>query len=375
MAAEHLTTAELTGAARGDLSPTDLLRASDHLLLCGECRARVREIAGPMSRPVAEPEVTYDLLADYLDDKLDPLRREEVTETLRNSPRAAADFASLRHFRDQTNALPSLTSKGIEIQEVLNFPRTVGRWILPLAALFLFALAGFWWQSHSAKTPNLVTSQTLNSLAPDLRAAVINAEQTGTLPIATEIVSLGGKREKLAGTPNDRPGFRLVRPKATAIRETRPRFEWTARAGASSYRILVVDLQSGDLVARGQSGATTSWQPQTALAAGASYQWQVEALRGTEVLERVPRPPEPEARFTILSAQAARKFEKLEEENHDSPLVIAVAAARVGLLEKASAELRALTKANPDSLTARRLLANAEEQLGYSRPTTTNGAQ
>ncbi len=377
MGAEHLTYAQLTGAARGDLPPAELLRASDHLVGCAECRDRVRQMTEQSARPLSETQVTYDLLADYLDDQLDPLRRAELEEELRKSARAASDLASLRSFRDETNALPAdLTTEGPNDHQALRFRRTIARWALPLAALFLVAVAALWWQQRSLSNGNLLTRNLPERLSPDLRAAVLAAAETKRLPVPQIIVALAGEREKLAGAGDARPSFQLIRPIGTAIMETRPRFEWIARADATGYRVLVVDLRSGDIVASGEShGGATEWQSPNDLPAGESYQWQVEALRDAQVLERVPRPPEPEARFTILSAQAQRVFAQAEASSGGDHLVLAVAAARAGLLERAEAELRALVKQNPKSTEVRQLLQNTLREPGYSRPTTTKGAQ
>ncbi len=377
MGAEHLTNEQVAGAARGDLPPAELLRASDHLVGCAECRDRVRQMTAHAARPLEETQVTYGLLADYLDDQLDPLRRAELEEELKKSPRAASDLASLRSFRDETNALPAdLTSEGRNEHQVLRFQRRIVRRALPLAALFLVAVAGLWWQQRPLRNGNLLTRNLPAGLSPDLRAAVLAAAETKRLPVPQSIVSLAGEREKLAGAGEARPSFELIRPIGTAIVETRPRFEWIARADATGYRVLVVDLRSGDIVATGEShGGATDWQPPNDLPAGETYQWQVEALRAAQVLERVPRPPEPEARFTILSAQAQRVFAQAEASGGGDHLVLAVAAARAGLLERAEAELRALAKQNPKSTEVRQLLQNTLRQPGYSRPTTTKGAQ
>ncbi|HEY3662621.1 MAG TPA: hypothetical protein VGL24_05660 [Chthoniobacterales bacterium] len=368
MAAEHLNLDEVQAAARGDLPPHDLLRASEHLASCPECRVRVRAITGLPAAPFRadeEEEISYEILADYLDDKLDPLRRLEVSEQLRRSPRAAEDLESLRSFRAETNALTDdgrANEQTGRRSKVIGFPRASTLWILPLAALLLLTIGGLWWQSRSRSGgETLVTSEALQRLPSDLRAAVVAAASTGKLEISSQVQSWAGERERLAGPNEAAPGFRLVRPMASALRETRPEFEWTARTGASGYRVLVVEIGSGELVATGLSdGAQTKWQPSTPLRAGESYQWQVQALHGTDVLERVPRPPAPEARFSILATQARNDFEKVQAESPGSHLIVAVAAARVGLLATAEEELRALAKGNPDSKIPNELLEQVE---------------
>jgi hypothetical protein len=351
MAAEHLSVDELQAYASGALPPGELLRVSDHLAGCADCRRSVRS-AAPAPSLASEEALTYEVLADYLDDQLDPMRRLEVCAQLQQSPRAAAELADLILLRDETNALPASG-------KVVRFPGTFTKWLLPLAALFLIGVGGFWWHAQQGRA-GLVSNETLAGLPPDLRATLTTALKTGHLKIPSDIESLGRKHEILAGPPNEKPGFALVQPRATAIRDLRPHFAWTPRAGASSYRVLVVEMETGDLVANGKSNGTT-WQPTAPLVAGEAYQWQVEALRGTEVIERVPRPPAPEARFAILTAQARADFEKIDAQNKGAHLVLAVAAAQVGLLQRAEEELRALAQENPQAKLPNEFLAQVEQ--------------
>lgn len=372
MAAEHLTVEETDAYQRRTLPPRDLLRISDHLIECADCRERVRQLVAPDS--LGEIDLTYEDLAGYLDDELPAERRALVTQKLRDSPAVAAELADLARFRAEMNALPptaygELTFTG----KIIGFPRALARWALPLAALFLLGVGGLWWFGRSASNDGLVTlqdhgqriliakngrSELLQGLPIGLRVAVINAAEKGELEIPASVKSLGGQRRPLAGGPGAAAGFSLVRPIATAVRNNGTVFQWTPRAGASRYRVLVASTQTGEVVASETTkDAKTSWQPEAPLVAGQSYQWEVEALRGEEVLERAPRPPLPEARFTVLSEESQREFEQVAKAHGGSHLVVAIAAARAGLLIEAEKELRALAQENPTSKLPEDLLA------------------
>ena len=112
---------------------------------------------------------------------------------------------------------------------------------------------------------------------------------------------------------------------------------------------------------------------------GNIYQWQVEALRGDEVIGRTPKPPAPEARFQILPTEAQQQLAQTESSASGSHFVMAVADAKAGLLDDAIRELRAFANENPDSKIPAALIAQIEmarhsKDKRYS-PIATKGAQ
>ena len=398
MLRDHLNADELAGYVRRTASAQELLRSSDHLAECAQCREALRKLQGSLEGAPESELVSYEKLADFLDEKLDPIERKQVADQLSRSPASAAELADLTRFRDEMNALgvrsydsvPSVSER-----KIVAFPQRLARWAMPLAAGLLVAGVGIWILSHHAAEQRTITVRDgareiivgpnghvagLPALPHDLLHSVATAARRGKIEISPVIDSLASDRGTLAGSPNESSRFRLVAPVATAVRETTPRFSWSAQPGAARYRIHVVDSGTGEVVETGQSdGSRTEWTPAEPLMPGNIYQWQVEAFRGDEVIGRTPKPPEPEARFQILPAEAQHQLAQTESSANGSHFVMAVANAKAGLLDDAIRELRAFASENPDSKIPAELIAQIEmarhsKDKRYS-PIATKGAQ
>lgn len=83
----------------------------------------------------------------------------------------------------------------------------------------------------------------------------------------------------------------------TALRDGKPQFRWTAFPEAATYRIRVVNSTTGKIVISEVIPAKQpAWSSAQPLASGERYEWEVEALRGEQVVAKAPEPPQPEAR-------------------------------------------------------------------------------
>jgi len=194
----------------------------------------------------------------------------------------------------------------------------------------------------------------------------------------------------------------LVTANGTIVRATRPVLSWAAVEGATAYRVALFDT-AGTLLHQGGPMRGTSWTVPRALPRGQVYQWRVVALRpadpATVAGAANPAPPEGEAgttagnppaapsgadavpaavtaprprgaameriatgaaRFKVLGAEESAALERGLRAAPGSRLVAGVLSARVGLLDDAERELRALAADNPDSDVARGLLASVE---------------
>jgi len=130
-----------------------------------------------------------------------------------------------------------------------------------------------------------------------------------------------------------------VAPAGVVIDATRPRFSWPRRDGA----VYVVSIFSGDRrVGQSEPLTDTRWTPQTPLARGRSYVWQVEATRDRE-REIIPAPPAPPATFRIVSSRDHEELLEARRRYPGDPLLHAVLAARAGLRAEA---LDALSRAH-----------------------------
>lgn len=372
MASDHPTTEELSAYTGRALASGDLLRVSDHLAECDECRQRVA-----LGKIDAAPagNLSYEELVEYLDGDIDPIRHCELSEKLHGSAVSRAELADLARFRDGTNSLAPAEFAEIPSSEsrILMFPRRAMRWALPLAAAIALTSGTIWWATCDNRATGTVTLHEgdrsislkgdgqlrgLAEVPQQLLPGIATAMREGKLEIPAAIQSIASKREVLAGEPNESSAFRAKGPVATAVRERMPRFRWGAQPEASEYRIRVVDWQTGEVVMTGESdGPRTEWTPAEPLEAGKVYQWQVEALQNKEVIARTPKPPEPEARFKVLSDNERLNVESISRSASKSHLAMAVAYVQAGLLDDAAEQLQILAKENPDSQVPEKLLA------------------
>ena len=375
MTSDHPTAEELTAYRGRALAPVDLLRVSDHLAECGECR---EQVARDETAAVERGNLSYEELVEYLDEDIDPIRRHELSIKLEGSSASRAELADLTKFRDDINTfLPNEFSEApVDDKRILVFPRAAMRWALPIAAAIALTGGAIWWATRDNGAAATVTLRDgdrsillkangrmrgLAEVPRELLPVIATAMRERKLEIPAEIQSIASNREILAGAPEKSSEFQVKSPIATAVRERMPRFHWRAQPGAAQYRIRIVDWQSGDVVMTGESdGPRTEWTPAEPLEAGKIYQWQVEALRNNEVISRSPKPPEPEARFKILSDNERLKVESISRSASKSHLALAITYAQAGLLDDATKQLRQLARENPDSQIPVDLIAQIE---------------
>ena len=166
--------------------------------------------------------------------------------------------------------------------------------------------------------------------------------------------ALLGKREVLMGPGQELSPFPLLSPLATVVKDQKPTFRWKALAGATRYVLTISDSDLNE-VAISPKLAATEWTLPQRLRRGATYYWQVAAMKG-EKEEISPAPSAPRAEFKVLGAKQLDDLGKAESTYHGSHLVLAVLYGDAGLLDDAQRELAALEKANPNSPVARQLL-------------------
>ena len=119
------------------------------------------------------------------------------------------------------------------------------------------------------------------------------------------------------------------------------------RSGAKTYRVEVFDVNYSPVAASPPLTAT-SWTPEKPLERGKVYAWQVTAT-GKGEPAAAPKPPDPEARFEIVSARDAAGIDQARKLTPPSHLLLATKLAAAGLCQEAQSELAALASANPAS--------------------------
>lgn len=177
-----------------------------------------------------------------------------------------------------------------------------------------------------------------NAPAMPVAAAEALARQalrSGKLRIAADIQSLQGQSGRLLGGNEEQAAFAPARPLGTAVRGQTPVFRWRPFPGATGYRVMIFD-EAFNEAGRGEVQGTVEWRPETPLARGKTYHWEVVALKNGEELERAPRPPAPPARFRVLEARAAASLARMRLA---TPLERGVSYAGFGLLDEAQREL------------------------------------
>ena len=381
-AQRHLTNEERAAWWQGALAPDLLLEVSDHLQSCESCRVALRNTTKPagLSGSAAQPGMSspsYEELVAWMEGELDPLARRELRQRLAASTAASAELEDLHRFREEMRRLPPREYS----PAYAGMPRA--SWILPIAAGLALGLAFIWWNSLSQNGAGIAlrdagkslvvrqdgTVRGLGPLPAAFERTIANAF-AGKVAPPEEVEKLRGTRGALAGAPATGGEFAVIAPLATLVETPRPTFRWRKKEHATGYRVNLIGQGSENVVSSPVVSAM-EWKPQQPLAPGATYEWEVEALRDGELIAKAPAPPEPEARFAILPNDKREELERLRATFGRSHLVMGLGYEKAGLIPQARQEFEALARENPKSDLPRKLIAGLTGQ----RPTRTNGAQ
>jgi hypothetical protein len=198
----------------------------------------------------------------------------------------------------------------------------------------------------------------LTTLAPVYQQMVKTSLLSERVQTPASIGNLTGRAGTLLGGSGEGVAFALLSPVGTNISPERPTFHWVAVKGATQYLVAVYD-EDFNWVATSQPITATSWTTTTTLKRGATYFWQVSAMKdGNEI--KSPVPPAPEAKFRIIEPAKANELAQLKKRSGNSHLAIGLIYAREGLLDDAEREFATLLQANPKSELARKLLNNVK---------------
>lgn len=392
---EHLSGDRLGAYARRALSPAELLAADDHLSSCDECRARLRggdpvaawaNLRAELGASEGAEHLRYEDLAAWVDGALADVEREIVGAHLEACPRCAAEAEELRGAQAELRAgheyRPS--RRGV----------AVGRVVLPWSSLLQVAAAvgllalGLWVfrgqlgprtarvepvrSTPTPESPGEALSDSGRQVSLDQGGRVLGLEGfpaevqsrvasalSSRRVAASDLSELRGGPQQLMGPAAAPASFRLVSPVGTVVEATQPTLRWQPLAGASSYKVTVLDKDLA-LVAESPELKETTWRVARSLDRGRTYGWQVAARKGAAAVV-VPAPPDPDARFRVLEAGRARAIAAARR-GGESHLVLGVLYAEAGLLGDAEAELLALKDANPGSPLPQALLESLDRR-------------
>jgi hypothetical protein len=160
------------------------------------------------------------------------------------------------------------------------------------------------------------------------------------------------------GGDNQGNKFSVINPVGIVMLSDRPTFRWSPLEGATGYVVEVFDDKLSQVTASLQLRGT-SWTPPQSIKRGATYSWQVTAIKGGDEFSS-PRPPAPLARFRILDETLANEVVQSRRDHASSRLTMALIYTKAGLLDEAKQEFRALVRLNPNSAISLRLLANLQ---------------
>lgn len=350
----HLTEPELSGYRQRTLEPESLLRVTEHLAACEDCRTTLRGLLGTGEslrelRRLFQSHLTAEQLQQFVDAELDSGMRATVEQHLGVCAECAKDAQALREFANGT--LPGFGTA----QPARR------RWWAAVAAAVVIALGvGVWLQRrpaviavlNDAGVPITLDSRNqlkgISGLLPQQAESVRRILRGEDLEPAVNLSELRPQNGALMGSPEP-VSFHLVGPIGTAVRTATPELHWTARGPGATYVVTLKNLSSG-LTISSPSLRFLAWMPADPLQPGL-YAWQVAAsLEGSE--EVAPSPPSPQARFLVLDAGTVARLNNLPP----SHLVRAVLYAESGLLDSAEQEAGALQDQNPGSAVAHGLL-------------------
>lgn len=312
---EHPSDREIDQFVRHVLPAAAVLRVDDHLTGCEACRRRALRAGGA---GLVE-----------LEDDFVPAGRRSTLET-----RASFAPTLVEHA-------PAPVTAGS-----VRTARPAARWLLTAAAVLFaaglgvvaarFALTG---RGDASNPPSSTVAARpdvagLEALTETERRLVVDALHRGYAePPASLARPPSGA---LMGGPSVRPAFAPLAPLHTVTIADRPVFRWQALADAREYVVTVTDGRFTPV----REGTTreTHWTPAVPLPRGATYRWQVTALRGADSLT-APAPPQPEAAFTVMDAESAQRLQKLTATHPNAHLVRGLLYLHAGARDEAEDEL------------------------------------
>jgi anti-sigma factor RsiW len=397
---DHLSTCE---ACRHQLE-TVLAADATFFAIQAQVFSEAEEIA---SQALVPAHPTMETTANYVDGTLSKEETQIVTDHLSRCEQCALAVHDLDTFKKQVGpALHREYEPAIAPAATRDSRHRVPASVLfpfsrfpalafgsALAVLFLLGAGLLFWRAHQedsrkeARTPVVVapaSSSTPAGLIAELNdgGRRLALDQNGNLSGAEDLQSEyqvmlrealmrqpQAKPELLAGLtrpPSSLMGgnskqaneFSVVDPVGKVVITDRPAFRWSSLDGATAYAIEVYDEKFNPVAASAQL-SSTSWTPPKPLQRGATYSWQVKAIKDGQQLT-VPRPPAPQAKFRILDQERTNELAQAQRAYTPSHFMLGLLYLRSGLLDEAEREFRASQEANVNSPIVLQMLQNAQ---------------
>lgn len=393
---EHLSDENIVAYRGRRLAAAELLSASDHLAACAACRVRVsppKELHDGFAaiRAVLDAEahtshLTYDEIALYVDGQLRTEDGARVERHARDCPPCAADLEGIQALRSELETPRAKERPRGRLADLwqtrLNWKGSLvlaGAAACALLLVFVIrgpaprAVAPEPRQSGQTATVNSIRDgkrlisiaaggmvSGLDALSDSDRAALERVLAAKRVDAPASIAGLAGGRGVLLGSRAQAPRAVLLGPVGRVVETNRPVLRWKPLPGAR-FLVSVFDSRYDEMASSGWI-QQAEWRVPRALGRGTVYSWQLN-VRQNGVEFTVPAPPEPEARFRILSTAEEAELVRVRGTSGDSHLVLGLQYARAGLLDEAGRELRTLREQNPGSETVAALLDSVERLI------------
>ena len=314
-----------------------------------ERQALIQALVAELSASAEPLHLDYELIEAYVDGRCDAIDQEIVSSHASMCPMCGREVRDLQTFaaqqrrRQRRNWLP-LAAAAIAAVLILA--------ILPLIRPSTTVLA-----LHDGSREVRLTRDGqlsgISGLTINDERRIANALRSGMVAVPPAATLLAQSGEALRSTYPGASSFEPLAPIGCIIVTDRPTFEWTSVPEAR-YR---VEVFSDHFRPVAESGVldTTRWTVPRPLPRGATYVWQVTAIRDAHETTS-PAPPAPEARFAVLDEANAQAIARLELVQPRSHLALGVAYASAGVTAEAERELQELASENQNSADAQRLL-------------------
>lgn len=208
------------------------------------------------------------------------------------------------------------------------------------------------------------------NLSPTNAEALRKAVKDQVISVGPLPQTLVAKTETRMGT-EETPTFILIKPTQKIVLTPTPTFVWSALSGAKTYLVSIYDEQD-KLVLSSKPLYVTTWKPDTPLARGKVYSWEVTAnTDGKQITSSVSATKldgKPlEARFKVLEQSKADEITEAKRRYPDFHLLLGIVQARAGLVDEAEVEFKKLLSANPESALAQNLLRKVQVRRASMR--------
>lgn len=422
---EHLSETQLTEYSMRSLDPDELLAVDRHLASCDECHERLIGILPAVENLALEADEPFHLdyeqhLEPYADGKANDIDREIVDSHVALCSKCATDLKDLLQFKQQGVGGIRTSSRW----RPWTSPAWAAA--AAVLAVFVLGGAVFLWtgspmsklaqpeivspgpdkqgpavakdQPSAATTtqntpsphpsdlnmsvspppeePRLMVYDAdgqltvnqrgqlegLQQLPPDLKESVEQALATGRLGASPALRGWTTGTNNLRSESVTHGTFAPMDPIDVVVETDLPTFHWRALEGAQHYVVTIYDMKLRQVRSSGPVSGT-AWTTSNSLERGATYSWQISALKDGETVV-TPKPPLPEARFKILDQRAVSALAKLKEAVGRSHLAMGVFYWKHGLLEQSEREFHELARANPNSTAITGLLSSIRSLRG-----------